>query len=273
LRLPVTITDAGGREVTVTSAARIVSLSGGITETLLAMGLGGRIVGRDVTADVPEVRDVPLVTQGHDVSAEGVLALNPSLVLVDARTGPPEALDAIRAAGVPVVEVPEVWQLDEIGARVTAVATAVGAREAGLAVNHRIDRQLARLAEAVPDRPRVAFLYLRGSAAVYLIGGDGSGADSLIEAVGGIDAGSRAGLKDYTPLTPEALVEAAPDVILVMTKGLESVGGVAGLLELPGIAQTPAGRNRRIVAVPDGELLSFGPRTPQTLRRLADQLR
>ena len=98
---------------------------------------------------------------------------------------------------------------------------------------------------------------------MYLIAGPGSGADSMIDAAGGIDAGTAMGLdRPFTPITSEALVEAAPDVFLLTTTGLESVGGIDGLLEIPGIAQTPAGRDRRIVTVEDGLLYSFGSRTP-----------
>lgn len=250
---------------------RIVSLSGGITETVVELGLRDNLVGRDVSSDRPEVADVPVVTQGHDVSAEAVLQLAPSVVLLDARTGPPEAVAALREAGVAVVEIPEAWSLEQVPARVRAVAAAVDRRADGQTLVRTMNRQLTSLPR-IPSAPRVAFLYLRGSAAVYLIGGDGSGADSLVEAVGGVDAGSEAGLGSFTPLTPEALAEAAPDVILVMSKGLESVGGVTGLLALPGVAQTPAGRDRRIVAIPDGELLNFGPRTSETLAELADRL-
>lgn len=271
--LPVTVTDASGRSVVVTSAERIVSLNGGITETLVALGLRDRIVGRDVSADFPEAERIPLVTQGHDVSAEGVLRLEPTLVLADARTGPPEAMTAIGAAGVPVVLVPEVWSLEDMGARTEAIAAAVGSPGTGRALTRRIEAGIDRVAPPAGNRPTVAFLYLRGSASVYLIGGEGSGADSLIEAAGGVDAGTAAGLAAFTPLTPEALAKAAPDVILVMTKGLDSVGGVDGLLRLPGVKQTPAGRDARVVAFPDGELLNFGPRTPDLLARLAEQLR
>src|SRR5690606_36634885 len=117
------------------------------------------------------------------------------------------------------------------------------------------------------QRPRVAFLYLRGQAGVYLIGGKGSGADSMIDAAGGTDAGTAIGLdRPFTPISSEALIEAAPDVVLVTTTGLESVGGEADLLSMPGIAQTPAGRERRIVAVKDGLLYSFSNRTPAVLR-------
>jgi len=272
--LPTTVTDATGSEVTVKDASRIVVLNGGIAETLVSMGLGDRIVGRDVSTDFPGVADVPLVTNGHDVSAEGLLALTPTVVLGDARSGPPEALAAVRQSGVPVVIVPEVWSLQEATARVTAIADAVGAPAAGTQVNAYLNDEIAKTRSAAEGRsqtqPTVAFLYVRGTAAVYLLGGEGSGADDMIEAAGGIDAGTKANLENFTPLTPEALAAAAPDVILVMDKGLESVGGVSGLIALPGIAQTPAGRDQRIVSLPDGELLSFGPRTPGTLARLAE---
>lgn len=267
--LPVTVTDAAGDTVTVRDTSRIVSLAGGISETLFALGLGSSVVGRDVSTEFPGTEGIVLVTSGHDVSAEGVLALAPTLVLADARTGPPEALSAIRAAGVPVVVVPEVWTLDEASARNDAVAEAVGMPGAGQQITDYVEAHAAQAQLA--GRPVIAFLYLRGNAAVYLMGGDGSGADSIIEALGGVDAGTAAGLSAFTPLTPESLAESRPDTFLVMSKGLESVGGIEGLLAMPGIAQTPAGRDRRVIVVPDGELLSFGPRTPHTLADISDQ--
>ena len=139
-----------------------------------------------------------------------------------------------------------------------------------------VDRTADALADAAADaaaaRPTVAFLYLRGQAGVALLGGRGSGADSMIEAAGGTDAGAALGLGPFTPITSEALAEAAPDVILLMTDGLRSVGGVDGALAVPGVAQTPAGRDRRIVSIDDELLYSFGPRTPEALRTLTEQL-
>jgi iron complex transport system substrate-binding protein len=121
----------------------------------------------------------------------------------------------------------------------------------------------------VANSPKVAFLYLRGTSAIYLLGGPGSGADSLIQAIGGVDVGAASLKNPFNTLTPEALAVANPDVILVMTKGLESVGGIAGLLKLPGVAQTSAGKNARVIDVDDSLLLSFGPRTPSLLNALS----
>lgn len=275
-RLPATVASADGRTVEVTDVGRIVALTGPIAEVVFSLGLGDHMVGRDVATTFPEAEHLPVVTNAHAVSAEGVLSLRPSLVLGDGFSGPPEALAAIRDAGVPVVIVPEAWTLDEMWPRMVAIAAALGVPEAGETLIARTRAELTATGSAADQdsaiAPVVAFLYLRGPAGVYLLGGDGSGADALVEAVGAIDAGSRAGLGPFTPLTSEALVKAAPDVLLLMTRGLESVGGLDGLLALPGVAQTPAGKARRVVAVEDGLLLNFGPRTPAVLAFLADAI-
>lgn len=237
---------------------RIVSLATGVGETLVALGVGDRVVGRDETSEVPTQAEV--VTEAHNVSAERVIALEPDLVIVDARTTPPEALDQIEAAGVRIVEVPEAWTLADMTPRTEAIADAVDVDPAGLLATLPTEATTGATSAAA-DAPRVAFLYLRGTSAIYLLGGQGSGADALIEAAGGVDAGAEAGLEAFTPLTAEALVALDPDVLLVMTGGLESVNGIDGLLALPGVAQTSAGQERRVVAVDDEVLLSYGPRT------------
>lgn len=248
-----------------TSSARIVSLATGVAETVVALGAADRLIGRDESSKVDVIADLPVVTKAHAVNAEQVLALSPDLVIVDAGTGPQEAIDRIAAAGIEIVTVPEAWSLEDMEARIRAVAKAVNASPA------QLDAVLATIpAKTTPttDGPRVAFLYLRGTSAIYLLGGKGSGADAMIAAAGGVDVGAEAGLDAFTPLTAEALASLRPDVLLVMTKGLDSVGGVDGLVSLPGIAQTPAGRDGRVIAVDDTLLLAFGPRTGPLVDRL-----
>ena len=119
----------------------------------------------------------------------------------------------------------------------------------------------------------MAFLYLRGTSSVYLIGGPGSGADSLLQSLGAVDVGAQTLNRPFNSLTAESLATLNPDVILVMSKGLESVGGVQGLIKLPGVAQTNAGKNSAVIDVDDSLLLSFGPRTPSLLDQLAKALK
>ncbi|WBB95969.1 MULTISPECIES: ABC transporter substrate-binding protein [unclassified Solwaraspora] len=273
--LPVTVTDAAGDRVTVTDAGRIlaVNLYGSIAEIVFSLGLGGRVVGRDTSTDFPAAANLPLVTPGgHDLSTEAVMALDPSVVLLDDSIGPPEVLDQLRAAGIPVVRIGDEQSLAAVPVHIREVAAALGVADAGEALVARVEGEIAAARDGIADdaeRPRVAFLYLRGTAGVYLMGGEGAGSDAMIAAAGGEDAGTTIGLARFRPLTSEGLINAAPDIILVMTKGLESVGGVDGLVAMPGVAQTPAGQQRRIVDMDDTVLLNFGTRTGKAIQALA----
>ncbi|MFF5566625.1 hemin ABC transporter substrate-binding protein [Streptomyces sp. NPDC012623] len=277
-RLPATVTSADGRKVTVTSADRVVPLTGSLSEIVFTLGLGEHVVARDITATFEQARKLPVVTRAHDVSAEGVLSLKPTLVIADTTTGPAEAIGQIRDAGIPLVVVEPAKSLSDVGKRIDAVAAMLGVKAAGDELKKRTEDRIDAAREDVPTSgtgksPRVAFLYLRGSAAVYLLGGARSGASSLLEAAGAVDAGKESGLsKDFTPITSEALAKAAPDAILVMSKGLESVGGIDGLVKIPGVAETPAGMDRKVVSYADGVLLNYGPRTDEVLRSIVGQL-
>ena len=273
--LPAEVRSADGSTVTVTDASRILPLWGNLSEIVFALGLGDRVVGRDVSATFPGTEDLPVVTRAHDVSTESVLSLEPTVVLAQTDTGPPEALDQIRAAGIPVVVLDMPSSVDDITPRIRTVAEALGVPDAGEDLVERTVQEIDDVRRAIPEgsEPRVAFLYLRGQAGVYLLGGEGSGADSMIAAAGGEDAGTAIGLdRPFTPITSEAMVEAAPDVILLTGSGLESVGGIDELLAMPGIAQTPAAASRRVVTVEDGILYSFGSRTPIALAELIDAI-
>jgi iron complex transport system substrate-binding protein len=279
--LPVTVTDAQGTSVTVTDVSRVLALDlyGSTSRVVHELGLGDRVVGRDVSSDFPEIADKPLVTtSGHELSGEAILELAPTLILTDTSLGPWDTVLQMRDAGIPVVVVDAHRSLDTVDDLITAVATAVGLPEEGAALTARtqaeIDAVTADIAAMAPqdpaDRLRVVFLYLRGQSGVYYMFGAGSGADSLITALGGVDVASETGWEGMRPITDEGLIAAQPDLVLVMTKGLESVGGVDGLLEqLPAVAQTPAGEHRRVVDMADTQILSFGPTSAQTLDALA----
>lgn len=274
-QLPTTARSADGKNVRITDISRIIPLTGSLAETVFSLGLGDHVVARDISTTFAQAAGLPLVTRAHDVSAESVLSLRPTLVLADTDTGPPEALEQIRRAGVPVLTLAVPNKVADVVPHIHTIADALGVPAAGDALAAQTERQLT-LATAghTPQHPlTVAFLYLRGSAGVQLIGGKGSGADSLIAAAGGLDAGTRLGLSTFTPITAEALVAARPDVLLLMTDGLHSVGGVAGLRKIPGIAQTPAGEHGRVITVEDGVLLDFGPRTATVITAIADGLR
>ncbi|MEV7973936.1 ABC transporter substrate-binding protein [Cellulomonas sp. NPDC089187] len=279
--LPATVTDVQGTQVTVTDTSRILALDlyGSTSRIVYELGLGDQVVGRDSSSDFPEIVDKPLVTSnGHDLTGEAILELAPTLIITDTTLGPWDVILQMRDAGIPVVVVDSHRSLDDVGTLIGQVAAAVGLPDAGTALTTRtqqgIDQVTAQIDRLAPDaeseRLRMVFLYLRGSSGVYYMFGTGSGADSLITALGGVDVATEIGWQGMRPITDEGLVSAQPDLVLVMTEGLESVGGVDGLLEqLPAVAQTPAGAHQRIVDMADTQLLGFGPTTAQTLDALA----
>ncbi|SDD54993.1 iron complex transport system substrate-binding protein [Sanguibacter gelidistatuariae] len=279
--LPVTLTDMQGTEVTVTDTSRILALDvyGSTTRIVYELGLGANLVGRDASSSFPEVAGLPLVTQsGHDLNAEAILALAPTLIITDTSLGPWDVVLQMRDAGIAVVVVDSERSLANTGSLINEVATAVGLPAEGAALAERvttqIDAKVAQIAAVAPvaaaDKLRIVFLYVRGQAGVYYMFGTDSGADSLVKALGGIDVATEIGWSGMRPVSDEGLISAQPDVVLVMSDGLDSAGGVDGLLEsIPALAQTPAGERRRIVDMDDSEILSFGPGTAGVLDALA----
>lgn len=256
-------TDLAGNLIEITDATRVVTLSPGSSEILLALGFSDVLVGRDLTDNYPDLQDVPVVTDTHAANLEKILAVNPTLLIVDDNSRPISVLEDMQDFGVQVVKVPVANSLETAKARALAIANIFGLTQLPSSLVNAFES-----GQVTETGIRVAFLYLRGQAAVYLLGGAGSGADSLIKAAGGIDVGESANLPAFTPLTPEYLAELNPDVLLVMKAGLDSVGGADGIFELAGVAQTNAGKNRRVIAVDDSLLLSFGARSSNLVAEL-----
>ncbi|MFC8920996.1 hemin ABC transporter substrate-binding protein [Cellulosimicrobium sp. NPDC057127] len=275
-QLPVTVESADGRQVEVADVSRIipVDLYGTLGEIVYSLGLGANVVGRDLPTGFPEAADVPVVTgAGHQLDVEAILGLDPTVILTDATILTDDVRSQLEQSGVPVVYFDESRTLDGVDDRIRAVATALGVPEPGETLVERTDRQICAALDAVPvdtGTPRVAFLYLRG-ANIKMLFGPGSGADDLIRAIGGEDAGTAVGLdREYAPVTSEAIISAAPDAYLVMTDGLESMGGLDAMMAIPGLAQTPAGEARRVVDMDGSRLLTFGPRTGATIAALVE---
>jgi iron complex transport system substrate-binding protein len=282
-QLPVTVTDFTGEQVTVEDTSRVLALDtyGTLATTVHALGQGDLLVGRDISTGVPELADLPVVTQnGHELNAEAILELDPTLVLTDYSIGPLEVQLQLKDSGIPVVIMDGTRSRAVIGEQIRAVAEVLGVPEDGERLAERVDAEVAEaeaevaaMAAADPaEQLRMVFLYLRGQSGVYYWFGKGSGADDLIEALGGVDVATEVGLDGSRPINAEGLVRSEPELFLMMTDGLDSVGGAAGLLEVPGVAETEAGANGCVVDMRDSEILSFGPQFPSTLRALADAI-
>lgn len=273
--------DGSSTDVTVERTDRVVSadLGGNISVTIAGLGFADSLVGVDQSTTLESLADLPRVTgDGHSVNAEAIIDLRPDIVITDGSVGPRDVIEQLQDVGIQVVFVknePSFEGAEELARQVAAI---YGSPDAGEQLAERIagdvEAKIAEIAEIAPtateDKLRIAFVYLRGSAGVYYLFGKESGADQLIEAVGGIDVATDMGWNGMKPMTDEALVKANPDLVLVMSSGIRSVGGVAGLLEeKPALAVTTAGEHNRFVDMEDGSVLSFGPRSAEILDALA----
>jgi iron complex transport system substrate-binding protein len=260
-------------DVAAARAERIVSVGGAVTETLFALGAGPSVVAVDTSSVFPAAATrLPQVGYQRSLSAEPILALRPTLVIVSPEAGPPAALEQLRAAGVRVAAVGQAHSPEETVARTRAIAALVGAAGAGATLAERIGRDAAAAAERARARrlaPRVVFVYARGGGNV-MVSGSGTAASAMLGLAGAVNAVD--GYQGFKPLSAEALVAAQPEAIVVLARGLEAAGGLDGVLAIPGVAETPAGRARRVVVMDDLLMLGFGPRLPEAIDELSRRL-
>jgi iron complex transport system substrate-binding protein len=252
-----------------------VALSGDLTEGVFKLGFGDSVVATDVTTvHPPEAVGLPIIGVGRFLNAEAVLAQEPTLVIGDTQTAPLVAIEQIRSAGVPVVilEVPTTFE--GLYAKVAGLAEALGVPERGGELVQEMRSTVdAALSNAVPfnTKPKIAFVYSRGPDVMLLFGSEMT-TQPMIEAAGGVDVGAASGVTGTVSVTPEAIVAAAPEVIIITSEGLDALGGIDGLLQMPGFAETPAGRDRRVLDYPEGDFLTFGPRIGESLELLITEL-
>ena len=254
-------------------AKRIVTLGGSVTEIVYALGAGEQVVGVDASSIYPaEAQDNPSIGYFRDVPAEGVLSMNPSLVLALDGTGPPSVLEQLRSAGVRVELVSDESSVAGAKQKIRRIGTLLNRTDEAEALIQQMEQDLAdarALREATSTTPRALFIYARGSGTMN-VAGTGTSAETMIELAGAENAITA--FEGFKPLTDEAVVNAAPDVIVMLERGLESVGGVDGLLEQASLGLTPAGENRRVVAMDDLLFLGFGPRLGEAVRDLTVKL-
>jgi iron complex transport system substrate-binding protein len=252
-------------------SSRLVSIGASLTEIIYALGEEEKLVARDQTALYPEAAaKLPDVGYARALAPEGVLSVAPTALLVTEGSGPPEALDVLAHAGVEYQTVPESYSHEGILVKVRAVGQALDVREKAEALAAEIDADLkaaeARTAE-IAERKRVLFVLSTEGGKIQASGTD-TAANGIIALAGAVNAIDQ--YSGYKALTDEAIIEAAPDLILMMDRGGDHDTTDQELLNHPAISLTEAGRNRAIVRLEGSYLLGFGPRTASAVGELVD---
>jgi iron complex transport system substrate-binding protein len=269
----ITVHDARNREVAITDPGRIVSIGGAITEILYALGFEDRLAGVDATSFYPTsaLRDKPNVGYMRQLSAEGVLGLNPSLVLAVQGSGPKETMDVLEAAKVPLVLVPEAFSEQGLLDKIKLVGHAMGADARAQCLTAAVAGDLAQLRDlrAKVTKPvRVMFVMslLNGRA---MTAGKNTAANEIIAMAGGVNAID--GYDGYKIISDEAIVAARPDVVLSIQRSKDSLEAEAVYVH-PAFALTPVVANKAFISMEGLYLLGFGPRTAAAARDLSIKL-
>nr|WP_322788722.1 ABC transporter substrate-binding protein [Pandoraea norimbergensis] len=255
---------------------RVIVAGGALTEIVYALGAQDRVVANDLTSLYPEAATkLPKIGYLRTLSAEGVLSLHPDLLLAGAEAGPPNVLTQIAAAGVPVKRFTHGYTAELVRDNIRDVATALRVNDDGARVANRFMADWQKARDEIAQRygkqrrPRVLFI-LGHTGNQVMVAGQDTAADAMLAFAGAENALS--GFTGYRPLTAEAAVAAQPDVLLTTTTGPSSVDPAATLLAHPGLANTPAGRAKRVVSFDALYLLGFGPRLPQAVAELAQRV-
>ena len=252
-------------------ARRIVSLGGSVTEIVVALGAADRLIARDSTSSYPDsIMQLPDVGYLRALSPEGVLALGPDLIVAEADAGPVEAVDVLRAADVTFVTMPDDPTPAGVAAKILAVADALDlpAEGAALAATVRADLAAQSALAAKVTAPKRVLFILSAQGGRIMAGGDGSSADAIIRLAGAVNAAT--GFDGYKQMTDEAVLLAAPDVIVMMDRAGDHAAQNAELFALASLASAPAAASGRVIRMDGLLLLGFGPRTADAARMLHD---
>lgn len=256
---------------------RIVCVGGALTEIIYGLNAASELVAVDTTSNYPDsVLKLPNVGYARALSAEGVLALAPTQVIASEDAGPPAVLRQLTAAGVPVAIVAANHQFEGVLERIKRIGELTGHETQATAMMRKLQQDWARARTPIEQREtqgkakqvKVVFILAHAPNQV-MVAGKETAAHAMLEYAGVSNAiATSTGFKGYKPLTPEAMIAAQPDIILVTEQGVKAAGGSDAILKFPGVEQTPAGRNRRVIAMEAMLLLGFGPRLPDALSML-----
>ena len=269
-----TIKGFDGVRVEITHPKRIIALNSTTFEIIYELGKADLVVGVDNGAlFFPPADSITKLGHPYRPSVEGMISLKPDLVISTEDSLPKASVEQLRSAKVPTLILQTSYEDGYKGLerRISIIAKVLGQEKQGKALIAKINKQVQDLnkkAAAVEEKKKVFFLYAHSpsDASIY---GKQTGSHFLIEQIGAQNAADFAtGVK---PLTAEAMVQASPDSIIMMQRGLDAVGKLEGALKMPGVSLTPAGKNKDVFVV-DNTVRWIGPRFPEFAAKLFNEV-
>lgn len=248
---------------------RIITLDGAITETVVDLGFEKQIVAVDVTSEHSDnIKKLPKVSKNRSISAEGLMAFRPDIIIAPYGDVPHGVIQALKGAGIKFVAIKQEYSVKGALQFIRDVSVALGVKEKGTKLALDTEKRINKALQTVKlnqKKPIVLFIYARGTGTMT-VAGKGSNMDAMITLAGGRNAIQE--FNRYKTYSTEALVNANPDVLFLFDFGIESLGGNSGLLKMPGVAYTNAGKNKRIATMDGPLMINFSTRLDQAILAL-----
>ncbi|WP_421750731.1 heme/hemin ABC transporter substrate-binding protein [Croceimicrobium sp.] len=255
---------------------RIVCLSKQYTELLYALDLDSNLVAVDLSSTYPpETAQLTTVGYHRALSAEAVLAVEPSLILHDNNIGPEHVQQQLENSGVPIKAF-DTKSRDWDGTleliREMGSYFKVSSKADSLIISmHRAMEHIKREQDSSLTKPKVLVIHFGRASNVYLVMTAKSTGAKMIELAGGtVPFEGKGGMR---PLSPEVFAEMNPDIILMTNFGYDRLGGQEEILNLPGVRHTKAAQEGRIYRIEEHDLVYFGPRSPQNIQLIRKFIR
>jgi iron complex transport system substrate-binding protein len=250
---------------------RIVCVSKQLTELLFALHQGNKIVGIDLTSTYPpETKNLTTVGYHRHLSADGIISLDPTVVMHQGDVAPQTVMPQLQKVGIPIKVYPAGSTIDSVKILIAQLAREFGEDTAGVRINKKLDADLAKadaFAKKHSVKPRVLVIHFGQQRNQYFVMGTRGTANKMIELAGGVNAADTSSFRD---LSPEVIAREQPDVILATDFGFDRLGGsIEKFKQLPGIALTPAAKNGKIYRIEEHDLVYFGPRTGENIINMA----
>jgi len=259
-----------GNNIKAEGKDRIVCVSKQLTEIMFALHQGNKIVGIDLTSTYPsETKNLTTVGYHRHLSAEGIISLDPTIVIHQGDVAPETVMPQLQKVGIPVKVYPAGNTIDSTKILIAQLANEFGVDTAASRINNMLDADLAKaasFASKFPVKPRVLIIHFGQQRNQYFVMGTRGTANKMIELAGGINAADTSSFRD---LSPEVIAREQPDVILATDFGFDRLGSIEKFKQLPGIALTPAAKNGKIFRVEEHDLVYFGPRTGENIINMA----
>jgi iron complex transport system substrate-binding protein len=258
--------------VTICAQRRIITAGSAITETVCALGDCDKIIASDRTSLYPtQIQKLPSIGYRSGINAEGIISLKPTLIIAEKDYVEDAVLSQIASSNIKLIIIERKNDVHGTKKLIGQIAEALGRQVEGKKLIESIEVDIAdatMLLQQATSKPKVLCVYNRGAATVSMAGGE-TFAD-ILKYVGADNAIKNA--EGYKPLNAEAMIEANPEYILMVSSGFQSIGGMEGALKIPGVLQTTAGKKKQIIALDALMLTNFGPRVGQAVKELVLQL-